>query len=101
MRLEPEDADYAAFRAGLAACDGPRRFYHRSFDADPLGTAVCNAVNDVFVPQPVTVPAGTAAYLVCVRNDWVAPPPANRSAAWTMPLFSKSKNRPDDVGKTM
>ncbi|MFO1378011.1 MAG: PD-(D/E)XK nuclease family protein [Steroidobacteraceae bacterium] len=29
----------AAFRAGLAACDGPQRFYHRSFEADPLGTA--------------------------------------------------------------
>lgn len=29
----------AHFRAALAACDGGQRFYHGSFEADPLGTA--------------------------------------------------------------
>ena len=46
---------------------------------DPLGTAVCDVGTDVFVPQPVGIPAGTTPYLVCVRNDWVAPPPATRT----------------------
>ncbi len=40
LALQPSPAErIARYHAGLAACDTPERFYHRSFEADPLGTA--------------------------------------------------------------